>query len=452
MTAPCVPHSTIAAPAANASWRMPQGGFTRGAQLAKLPLGIAGRAVRGAGQRMTGLSAERVQAELAEQTAEQLFAVLGRLKGGAMKFGQALSVFEAALPESLAAPYRESLTKLQDGAPAMPTDVVHRVLAEQFGRDWRGRFLGFDDAPRAAASIGQVHHAVWQDGREVAVKVQYPGAGPALLADFKQLAFFARLIGGLFPALELKPLLAELRRGIELELDYSREASAQRVFAAAYRDDPNIVVPRVLASAPKVLVSEWIEGRSLATVIASGTAADRDRAGRLLALLQFSSPARAGLLHADPHPGNFRLLPDGRLGVLDFGAAVRLPDGMPSALGRFTRLILTGDAAAVETAMRAEGFVRPGSAVDVALVIDFLRPVVEPLGADDFTFSREWLRGHVNRIGADAGRVCRMLNLPPEYLMLHRVTLGTLGILCQLGATAPYRQLAEEWQPGFDAA
>jgi predicted unusual protein kinase regulating ubiquinone biosynthesis (AarF/ABC1/UbiB family) len=434
---------------------IPQRGAARTARLASLPLGIAGRATLGLGKRITGRSAEDVAAETQRRTADQLFAVLGQLKGGAMKFGQAMSIFEAALPEDVAGPYREALTKLQEGAPPMKAETVDRVMTEQFGRRWRTRFTEFDEEPAAAASIGQVHHAVWADGRDVAVKLQYPGAGPALMADFNQLSRFSRLFALMSPGMDVKPLLTELKARIAEELDYALEADSQRGFHTAFDSDPNILVPRIVASAPKALVSEWIEGIPVARIIVSGTKEQRDRVGYLLALLHFSAPERARMLHADPHPGNFRLMPDGRLGVVDFGAVARLPDGGPEPIGRMTRMALDGDIESVVAAMYAEGFIRPEISIDhPEAVLEYLRPILEPLAHERFTFTRDWMRREAARIGdprSEAARVGRLLNLPPTYLLIHRVTLGSIGVLCQLGATAPYRSIAERWQPGFAA-
>ncbi|HEY0508562.1 MAG TPA: AarF/UbiB family protein, partial [Blastococcus sp.] len=150
---------------------LPRKAAARTARLAALPLGFAGRSAMGLGRRLGGAPAELVMGEIQQRTAEQLFRTLGELKGGAMKFGQALSIFEAALPEELAGPYREHLTRLQDSAPPMPTMTVREILGRELGPDWKDQLTWFDAEPAAAASIGQVHRGTWSDGREVAVKV-----------------------------------------------------------------------------------------------------------------------------------------------------------------------------------------------------------------------------------------------------------------------------------------
>ncbi|MFK0285748.1 ABC1 kinase family protein [Streptomyces sp. NPDC090499] len=438
---------------------LPRKAVTRTAKLAALPLGFAGRATWGLGKRIVGESAEIVGRELQQRTAEQLFKVLGELKGGAMKFGQALSVFESALPEEVAGPYRAALTKLQDAAPPMPTRTVHAVLTERLGEDWRELFLEFEDKPSAAASIGQVHRAVWRDGRAVAVKVQYPGAGEALLSDLGQLSRFARLLGPLIPGMDIKPLIAELRDRVSEELDYSLEARAQAAHAEEFEGDPDVVVPGVVHQCDQVLVTEWIDGIPLSEIISQGTQEQRDRAGQLLARFLFSGPARTGLLHADPHPGNFRLLPGGpedeeewRLGVLDFGTVDRLSGGLPSPIGDSLRMTLDGDAEAVYELLRTEGFVKESIELDPDAVLDYLLPIIEPAQVDEFTFTRNWMRSQAARIADPrnpAHQLGKQLNLPPAYLLIHRVTLSTIGVLCQLGATVRLREELEAWLPGF---
>jgi len=432
---------------------LPRRAVSRTARLASLPLGFAGRTAVGFGKRVGGKPAEAVAAELQARTAEQLFKVLGELKGGAMKFGQAMSVMEAAMPEELAAPYRATLTKLQEAAPPMPAATVHQVLADELGPRWRtSKFQSFDDTPSAAASIGQVHRAVWRDGREVAVKIQYPGAGDALISDLNQLARVARVAGGWIPGMDIKPITDELKSRMSEELDYGLEAANQRTFAKAFRDDPHFAVPDVLVHSQHVIVSEWMDGVPLSKIVASGTKAQRDAASRRYMEFLLVGPARSGLLHADPHPGNFRLLPDGRLGVIDYGAVNRLPDGLPSEMGRLVSAALSGEADELEAGLRAEGFIKPSMSIDARALLDYLAPFIEPLTHEEFTFSRSWLRSvatHVNDVRRPEFLVGMKLNLPPSYLLIHRVWLGGIGVLCQLGGTVPARSIVVEHMPGM---
>ena len=429
---------------------LPRRAVSRTAKLATLPLGFAGRTALGVGKRVGGKPSELVIAEVQQRTAEQMFRVLGELKGGAMKFGQALSVFEAAIPEELAAPYRASLAKLQEAAPALPADRVHAVLSEQIGPRWRLRFDSFDDDPAAAASIGQVHKAVWRDGRDVAVKIQYPGAGQALRSDLTQIGRMMRMVGPLYPGMDMAPLVDELQRRMNEELDYRREAKGQRAFGKAFTDDADFVVPDVIFASDEVLVSEWVGGTPLRSLIEAGTPDQRNRAGLLLARLFFSGPARAHLLHADPHPGNFRLLDDGRLAILDFGAVDRLPHGLPRPIGSLARRAIDNDAEGVLRGLRREGFVRDSVRVDADELLSYLVPLLEPLKNEDFHFERAWLRREAMRL-ADLRKATTgmKLNLPPAYMLIHRVALGVMGVLCQLDATAGFRGEAEEWLPGF---
>jgi predicted unusual protein kinase regulating ubiquinone biosynthesis (AarF/ABC1/UbiB family) len=431
---------------------VPRGSVQRGVKLAGLPLGFAGRTALGIGKRIGGRSAEIVAQEIQQRTADQVFRVLGELKGGAMKIGQALSIFEAALPPEFAGPYRATLTKLQESAPALPASTVYRVLAGDLGENWRDSFESFDETPAAAASIGQVHRAVWHDGRRVAVKIQYPGAGKALLNDFTQLARIGRLFGVLMPGLDVKPMLDELRDRVADELDYHLEADAQRAFAAAYADDPDIYVPNVVTEADHVLVTEWMDGTPLSKIISDGSKEERDRAGILLTRFLFSGPARAGLLHADPHPGNFRLLADGRLGVLDFGAVDRLPEGLPPIFGRLLRIMHDPDPdiAEVERVLRADNFLRPGIAIDLATLRAFLAPLAEPSSVETFKFSREWMRAEATRVAdTSAAGIARKFNLPPSYVLIHRVSTAGIGVLCQLECEGPFRAEMLRWVPGY---
>ncbi len=430
---------------------LPRRAVTRTAKLATLPVGLAGRTALGLGKRLGGRPAELVAQEIQQRTAEQIFRVLGELKGGALKLGQALSIFEAALPPEIAGPYRTTLTRLQESAPPLPAGAVHKVLVADLGENWRDNFAEFNDSPAAAASIGQVHRAIWHDGRPVAVKIQYPGAGKALISDFTQLSRLGRLFGVLMPGLDVKPLLDELRKRVAEELDYRLEAASQEAFADAYADDADFLVPHVIAATDRVLVSEWMDGTPLSKIIAEGSTEERNRAGILIVRFLFSGPSRAGLLHADPHPGNFRLLDDGRLGVLDFGAVDRLPDGFPPFFGKLLRLMHSGRSAeTTEHELRAHGFLKEGVTVDLDALHAYLAPLAEPSRVESFKFSREWLRAEASRVtDMRSAAVGRRLNLPPSYVLIHRVSTAGIGVLCQLECEGQFRAEVLRWMPGY---
>jgi predicted unusual protein kinase regulating ubiquinone biosynthesis (AarF/ABC1/UbiB family) len=252
--------------------------------------------------------------------------------------------------------------------------------------------------------------------------------------------------------MDIKPITDELKSRMSEELDYNLEAANQRRFAKAFRDDPHFAVPDVLVNSEHVIVSEWMDGTPLSQIVASGTPEQRNAASERYLEFLLVGPVRAGLLHADPHPGNFRLLADGRLGVIDYGAVNRLPSGLPPAMGALVSAALRSEAGELERGLRSEGFIKPSMSLDAEALLEYLQPFIEPLAHAEFTFSRPWLRGvaaHVNDVRRPEFLVGMKLNLPPSYLLIHRVWLGGIGVLCQLGGTVPARQLVVDHMPGM---
>ena len=429
-----------------------RGSAARNAKLASIPVGMAGRAALGLGKRLTGKSKDEVNAEMLEKAADQLFKVLGELKGGAMKVGQALSVLEAAVPEQFGAPYREALTKLQKDAPPLPAAKVHRVLDAQLGTKWRSRFDSFSDTPVASASIGQVHKGVWSDGREVAVKIQYPGADEALRADLKTMQRMVVVLRQFTPGADVQGVVDELIERTEMELDYRLEADSQRSFAKAYEGHPHFVVPHVIASSPKVMISEWIDGVPMSQIIRSGTVDERDRCGTRLFELTFDAPARVGMMHGDAHPGNFMLLPDGRMAVIDFGAVAPLPGGLPIELGTAIRLARDENYDELLPTLEKIGFIQRGEKVPVREIDDMMRQYVEPNETEVFHYTRKWLQ-RTTAVNMDRSvqqiKTARQLDLPAKLAIPLRVIASGVAICAQLDAHVPVQALAIELVPGF---
>jgi predicted unusual protein kinase regulating ubiquinone biosynthesis (AarF/ABC1/UbiB family) len=304
------------------------------------------------------------------------------------------------------------------------------VLWGELGARWRDRFEEFEEHPAASASIGQVHRAIWREGHlDVAVKVQYPGVREAILSDVRAFSVASRAAALVARGVAMPPLVTELRTRLLEELDYRREASNQRRFATAYpaadRDgDTEAVVPRVVHATSRVLVQAWLDGVPLARIATGGTQAQRNRLGELYQRFLLSGPARCGLLHTDPHPGNFRLTDDGRLGVLDFGSCLELPGGLPRTFGRLISALLAGDDDDVLRALREEGLLRPGARLEVAKFRDYLAPFSEPARHERFHYTRDWLKARFARVDDPRNpefAVALQLTIPPEQLFTHRV-------------------------------
>ena len=420
---------------------LPRSAVVRAARLASLPLGMAGRAAWGLGKRVGGKPAELVAAELQARTAEQLFSVLGQLKGGAMKFGQALSIFESAFPEEMAAPYRAMLTKLQDSAPPLPD----RDGAQGAGRAARPAVAAQLRRVRRRPGGGRLDRA--GPPRRLARRAHGRGQGPVPRRR---------------PGAAQRPRPGLPRRSPGRPPGYPASRSARsstssragwpRSWTTASRRGRRRSSPRGSTATrtsssrtsvkfgEHVIVSEWIDGDPLSRIISEGTEEQRDTASQRYMEFLLVGPGRVGLLHADPHPGNFRLMPDGRLGVMDFGAVNRLPHGLPRRdgpvphpRGRRRRRRHPGRAA-------REGSSGPAWRSTRSALLEYLEPFIVPLRSDTFRFSRPWLRDvfqHINDPRRPNYAVGMRLNLPAEYLLIHRVWLGGIGVLCQIGGEVP---------------
>ncbi|WP_067472330.1 ABC1 kinase family protein [Actinomadura hibisca] len=419
--------------------------LTRMTRLSAVPLSIAGRTAVAGSLKVFGRLTDESALELHERTADQLFEVLGGLKGGVMKFGQVLSVYETVLPPSVSAVYRERLARLQDAAHPEGAEMVHRVMEADLGPDWHDLFASFDLDATAAASLGQVHRAVWRDGRPVAVKIQYPDARAELLGDrdavILVMRWFTRAIA---PELDGRALAAELMDRLAEELDYEREAEAQTAFRAGFLDDADFLVPEVVRQSGRVLVSEWIDGTPLAQVIADGDRTQRDRAGLLLTRLLFAGIPRTGMMHGDPHPGNFRLMDDGRLGVLDFGAMYRAVPGTAGPMEKWMRIHLAEDGDELVRVLRELEFLRPGVRVDADRLMRLFEHSGAPAREELFRFDGAYLRETLGQMTASMP-VGLSLAFPPDMVHAQRAIGVGIGVLCQLEAEVPFRDEALRW-------
>jgi len=393
-----------------------------------------------------------------ERLAEDLAQVLGDMKGAAMKLGQLLSFVDLDVPPEVRSTYHDALAKLRDTAPAFDPTAIAAVVQEELGAPPSEVFASFDPTPLAAASIGQVHAARLDDGREVVVKVQYPGVAEAVRSDLRNVESFAPLARLVSPNQEIRPLLEELRERIDDELDYAREATYQRAFADRYRGHPFIRVPEVVDELcrGRVLVAERIEGARFDDFVADASPADRQRVGEIVFRYAFGSIGRFRLFNGDPHPGNYLVEAPGtaadggvRVAFVDYGSVKMFTRDRYAAMRTIERALSSDDRDTALDALRAAGFLPRGVDVDEQAVYDWFRLYTLPVLAEQpFTFTPEFASEVISSTmdpRSPYADVLRRLNLPPDYLLLNRIQWGLNSVLGRLGATGDWRAIRDEY-------
>lgn len=383
------------------------------------------------------------------RTAESITEVLGNMKGAMMKLGQMASYLDQGLPEHV----RQALAELQANAPPMSAELAAGVVEEELGAPPSEAFARWDPQPIASASIGQVHRAVTRDGREVAVKVQYPGVGNAIRSDLGNAGLLFGGMALLFPGLEPEPLVAELRERLEEELDYRIEADNQRLFADFYRGHPFIHVPDVVTglSTERVLTTELADGARFDEVEA-WSQEERDQAAESIFRFVFGSLYRLHAFNGDPHPGNYLFRPGGRVTFLDFGLVKRFTPSDIDVLVRMTEaMVIDHDIPEYRRIVEEIGMLRSGASFTDDEVEAYFRHFYEFVlhdGVETITpeFASETVRRYFDA-GGPHGEIMKAANVPPPFVIMQRINLGLYAIFGQLRATANWRRISDELWP-----
>ncbi len=383
--------------------------------------------------------------------ARQIVRVLGGMKGVAMKAGQVLSVVDLnAVPEAYREEVRATLAQLRDAAPSVSFAEMRRVIEREYGERLDDVFAEFDDAPVAAASIGQVYRARLHDGREVAVKVQYPGIDAAVRADLQNLGPMLRIAKQLAPGLDVQATADEVRERIEEELDYELEASNQRAVARVHRGHPFIVIPAVVTDLcrARVIVMDYVHGASHEE-IARRPQADRDRVAEMIFRFYFGSMYRHHQFSGDPHPGNSLLLEDGRMAFLDFGLFKRISAAAADRELEIHRLGVEGRGAEMIDAMHEAGMLPHPEGVTPESVLAQFRKYTWWFTTDEIL---ELDPGLATRIvlefsdpTQDEFHQVRRERLPPEHIFGRRLEMMTLAVMSQLRPSGNWFRIAREW-------
>jgi predicted unusual protein kinase regulating ubiquinone biosynthesis (AarF/ABC1/UbiB family) len=432
---------------------IPTSRVVRSATIGRL---AAGQAVRQFGTRAANLARgdEASEAALARrqvETAEQIVAVLGTMKGAAMKLGQVMSFLDVGLvAEEYREEFQRKLAELRDSAPQVSFKEMRKVIEAEYEEPLEEIFAEFETEPIAAASIGQVYRATLHDGRTVAVKVQYPGVAGAVRADLKNLGMIMRLLSRMAPGLDVQGIAQEIRLRIDEELDYELEAANQRAMARIFRGHPFVYVPDVIGSLSRerVMVSEFVTGTGFEELKHSD-ADHRNRIAEIVFRFYFGCMYRHHQFSGDPHPGNFMLLADGRVAFLDFGLYKRLPAELAEYELQIARLGIRGEGTALIEHLHAGGFLAEPDRYTPEQILRQFEDVTWWYTSDaEIELTPEIATQIVIDMSDPRSRHYAQLrheNLPPDHLFGRRTETLTLAVMSQLRATGNWHRIAREW-------
>src|SRR5436190_11587381 len=417
-------------------------------------LGSAGARYAGTRARNVVRSDEAGAAALDQrhlEAAERMVDALGQLKGAAMKIGQLASFIDTDfLPPEYRELYQDKLSQLRSEAPSMPWKQVREVLEEEWEEPVEELFEDFEEEAAAAASIGQVHRAMLPDGRRVAVKIQYPGVAKALRADMQNAGVIMRMAKAIAPGLDAKAAAAELKERVLEELDYEYEAQNQRAFARAYRGHPFIYVPDVITrlSRTRVLVTEWVDGMGFEEVRALPQE-EKDRFGEIVFRFCFGSIYHLQHFNADAHPGNYLLLPDGKVAFLDFGMTKQLDKEQIELEIAAIEAVLDGDPERLRTGLHDLGFLNNPKRVDAERLMEHVKAVGGWYMQDEeLTIDSELVMRAISAVTDPRSEffdLMRRENLPANELMGRRMESGLLAVLGQLQSTRNCLRIWRAW-------
>jgi predicted unusual protein kinase regulating ubiquinone biosynthesis (AarF/ABC1/UbiB family) len=416
----------------------------------------AGQAIRQAGTRAANVTRTKEGRDAALErrhieAAEQIVAALGTMKGAAMKVGQVMSFVDVGLvPEEYREEFQKKLAALRDAAPTVSFEDMQKVIESDLERPIGGVFAEFDEDPIAAASIGQVYRAKLNDGRPVAVKVQYPGVAAAVRADMQNLGLILRLAKRIAPGIDPKAIGEEIRDRIHEELDYELEAQNQRALARIFRGHPFILIPKVVTrlSRERVLVTEYVEGNTFEELKAFPQE-HRDRTGEILFRFYFGCLYRHHQFSGDPHPGNSMLLADGRMAFFDFGLFKRMPPGTVELEMSVQRAVIEGDAAEVLRLGGETGFLPEPEKFKPARVLEHFRAATSWYTEDEYVqLTPEWATQVLIDMGDPRSEYfgqMRHESAPPDHIFGRRMEVLTLAVISQLRARGNFHRITREW-------